>query len=159
MTETEKSTRSQADVAHFYRALGRAGSDGMVMPFEVHFQAGDRVMLRYRTVEDVDAALAHIGGRAGHENHTHRQGATRTWHSYGTGHGGGHGTDWSGWPVEVWAAVDGPAPVVHETRVEQMPGGPIEVRCSCGQWGGVAPSIQVAERDAAKHRAENGGQP
>jgi hypothetical protein len=43
-------------------------------------------------------------------------------------------------------------PIVHETRTEQMPGGPIRVWCSCGQWEGTAPSKKVAERDAAKHR-------
>jgi hypothetical protein len=42
--------------------------------------------------------------------------------------------------------------VVHETRTEQMPGGPIRVWCSCGQWKGVAPSRQVADRDAKAHR-------
>lgn len=112
MNETEKSTKTGADVAHFYRALGDAAAD-MAMPFEVHFQAGGKVMLRYSTVEDVDAAVAHIGGRAGHGTHTYRDSypnPSRQWHSYGTAHGDGHGTDWSGWPVEVWAAVDGPAP-------------------------------------------------
>lgn len=39
----------------------------------------------------------------------------------------------------------------HEIRIQQMPGGPIEVRCSCGRWGGVAPSVKVAERDGARH--------
>jgi hypothetical protein len=39
----------------------------------------------------------------------------------------------------------------HEIRIKQMPGGPIEVRCSCGKWGGVAPSVKVAERDGAQH--------
>jgi hypothetical protein len=49
----------------------------------------------------------------------------------------------------VWA--DAVAEVVHETRTEQLPGGPIRVWCSCG-WEGVAPSKKVAERDAEKHR-------
>lgn len=43
----------------------------------------------------------------------------------------------------------------HRTRWQQLPGGPIEVRCSCGKWGGTAPSVEVAERDAAQHRAEH----
>lgn len=107
----ENTSKTQADVAHFYRALGRAGADGLVMPFEVHFQAGGTVMLRYTTVADVDAACAFIGGRAGHDDHTHES-SHRVWHSYGTRYGGG-ATDWSGWPVEVWAAVDGPAPEVE----------------------------------------------
>jgi hypothetical protein len=111
MEGTENTSKTAADVAHFYRALGRAGADGMVMPFEVHFQAGGRVMLRYSTVEEVDAAVAHVGGRAGHASHTYKEGgAARRWHSYGTGYGGGEHATWAGWPVEVWAAVDGPAP-------------------------------------------------
>lgn len=44
--------------------------------------------------------------------------------------------------------------VEHITSMRQLPGGPVEVRCSCGKWGGTAPSVEVAERDAAKHRAE-----
>lgn len=113
MGDTQNTSKTQADVAHFYRALGSAGADGMVMPFEVHFQAGGKVMLRYTTVEDVDAAVAYIGGSAGHAGHTHKDGhphPRRQWHSYGTSYGGGRGTEWSGWPIEVWAAVDGPAP-------------------------------------------------
>lgn len=46
------------------------------------------------------------------------------------------------------SAADTPA---HEIRIQQMPGGPVEVRCSCGTWGGVAPSVKVAERDGAQH--------
>lgn len=116
MEANENTSKTQGDVAHFYRALGRAGADGMVMPFEVHFQAGGAVMLRYKTVEEVDAAVAHIGGRAGHATHTYRDrnpNPRRQWHSYGTGYGGGERATWAGWPVEVWAAVDGPAPKVE----------------------------------------------
>jgi hypothetical protein len=40
----------------------------------------------------------------------------------------------------------------HETRLTQLAGGPIDVKCSCG-WGGVAPSIRVAEADAVEHKA------
>lgn len=106
MGETENASKTAADVAHFYQALGQA-ADEMPMPFEVHFQAGGSVMLRYRTVEEVDGAAAHIGARAGHDSHTHKD-RQRKWHSYGTRYGDGQGVDWAGWPVEVWAAVDGP---------------------------------------------------
>jgi hypothetical protein len=109
MDSTENTSKTDAHIAAFYRALGRANDD-MPMPFEVHFQAGGRVMLRYRTVQEVDAAVAHVGGRAGHATHTHREGSERRWHSYGTSYGGGEHATWAGWPVEVWAAVDGPAP-------------------------------------------------
>lgn len=51
----------------------------------------------------------------------------------------------------VWADADAE---VHEIRTKQMPGGPIRVWCSCRQWSGVAPSWQVAERDAAAHKAQ-----
>lgn len=40
----------------------------------------------------------------------------------------------------------------HRTTTRQLPGGPIEVRCSCGQWGGVAPSYPAAEKSATQHR-------
>lgn len=108
MSESENTSKTQADIAIFYLALGQAVHE-MPMPFEVHFQAGGTVLLRYRTVEDVDAAVAYVGGRAGHDDHAH-QDEHRTWHSYGSRHGGGQVADWSGWPVEVWAAVDGPPP-------------------------------------------------
>lgn len=107
MNESENTSKTGADVAHFYQALGSAHADGMPMPFEVHFLAGGSVMLRYRTVEEVGGAAEHIGARAGHDSHTHKD-ARRKWHSYGTRYGGGQGVDWAGWPVEVWAAVDGP---------------------------------------------------
>jgi hypothetical protein len=45
----------------------------------------------------------------------------------------------------------------HRTTVRQLPGGPVEARCSCGQWSGVAPSSADAERDAAEHRRRAGG--
>lgn len=159
MTETEKSTKTGAGVAHFFRALGRAGAEGMPMPFAVY---GDEVgqQLRYRTTEDVDQALAYIGGTAVHDDYVHE--SPHEWHGYGNKYGNAVVSYWAGCRVEVWAAIAGPPPgpgVEHETRIHQSPGGPIEVRCSCGQWGGVAPSIKVAERDAAKHRAEKGGKP
>lgn len=161
MTETEKSTKTGADVAHFYRALGRAGAVGMPMPFQVYGN-GLGMELRYRTTEDVDQALAYIGGTAVHDDYVHE--SPHEWHGYGNKYGNAVMSFWSGYQVLVWAAIDGPPPerepqVEHETRIRQLPGGPVEVRCSCGQWGGVAPSIKVAEQDAAKHRAEKGGKP
>lgn len=75
------------------------------------------------------------------------------------------GTDYRTDPAERIAEVAAIAPeyvrVVapaeeHQVTIRQLAGGPIEVRCSCGAWGGVAPSMQVAERDAARHRRDVG---
>jgi hypothetical protein len=44
----------------------------------------------------------------------------------------------------------------HRTRVRQLPGGPVEVRCSCGKWGGTAPTVRAALEGARRHRAEAG---
>lgn len=67
----------------------------------------------------------------------------------------------NGWSPTVAEEPDGSAPedtdpddlsAEHRTTITQLPGGPIEVRCSCGQWSGTAPSVEAAERDAAAHR-------
>jgi hypothetical protein len=44
----------------------------------------------------------------------------------------------------------------HRTRVRQMPGGPVEVRCSCGQYTGTAPTVRAALEGARRHRTESG---
>lgn len=108
MTETEKSTKTGADVAHFYRALGRAGAEGMPMPRDIHHQASGRMMLVF-TAEDtaaVDAWAKVSGVEVGHAKTTHN--TDGEWHAYGTAwNREGH---WRGFPVQMWCRVDGPAP-------------------------------------------------
>jgi hypothetical protein len=50
----------------------------------------------------------------------------------------------------MMSAVD--VPIEHHTKLRLTRGGVIDVRCSCAQWTGVAPSVKVAERDATRHR-------
>jgi hypothetical protein len=117
MSDQENTTKTGADVAHFYRALGRAGADGMPMPFQVYQMPDNATMqLRYRTAEDVDAAAELVGGKAVHDTYTHHR-ADGVWHQYGTDNRGGLSGYWSGWRVEIWTAVDGPAP---ETAAESQ---------------------------------------
>jgi hypothetical protein len=108
MTETEKSTKTGADVAHFYRALGRAGAEAMPMPFQVYFGHGGDAQLRYRTADDVDLALAYIGGTAVHDGHVYDE--PNEWHGYGNKYGNAVVSYWAGYRVEVWAAIAGPPP-------------------------------------------------
>lgn len=109
MEGTESTSKTRAS---FLANLARAGEDGMPMPFQVYFDLSGGVTLRYRTVEEVDAAVEVIGGTAIHDNHTHTDPAP-DWHSYGNKYAGGLVSYWASTRVEVWAAIAGPAPAVE----------------------------------------------
>lgn len=109
----EQPRKTGADVAHFFRALGRAGADGMPMPMEVNTAPEySQVTLRFEEDEigAVDAWMTWLDGKAVHDHHTYSAGFDRPWHGYGNDYKGGVRPKWLGWDVKVWCSVETPAP-------------------------------------------------
>jgi hypothetical protein len=109
MGGTENTSKAKA---LFLARLAQAEEHGLPMPFQVYFDTAGGVTLRYRTAEEVDAALAVIGGTAVHDNYTHDT-EGRAWHAYGNKYGDARRSFWAFTDVQVWAAIEGPTPEVE----------------------------------------------
>lgn len=106
--------KTDADVAHFFRALGRANDERMPMPRTVDvYPERSSVMLRFGDGQTgaIDAWAQMIGARVVHGGHTFDE-PKGPWHEYGTRPGGADGS-WRGWRIDLWCSVNEPAPAVE----------------------------------------------